>query len=229
VALSTTDWYCRDIGATWRGHRIKADAVKTYQAGLCFSHPCPKCASWGPKILLSQRKWRKVSVSGSKQWGGVEHSTQVMRRVAAGKTEKFWPSTRWLALSMWEIDSKDPSGFREIRAASREKRLSWRSSFLGFTVGKTIMTWPLIAECLYALFVARLDRKRGSGGNASRRFKLGESLTLLRRPVSLASSSNCPSGLLRFSDITRYCPLHVLVSPHSVCTVCLLREPGGRG
>ncbi|WGS18674.1 MULTISPECIES: aspartate kinase [unclassified Bradyrhizobium] len=111
---------------------------------------------WGAKIL----HFRSVELAQSrdvplvlKQWGGVEHSTQVMKEVAGMETGKVLAVNSMARIEHVEIDSKDLShGFEKFAQHLKQSNLSWPQLLAShFAAGKTSMTVACDSEWLDAL------------------------------------------------------------------------------
>jgi aspartate kinase len=111
---------------------------------------------WGAKIL----HFRSVELAQSqdvplvlKRWGGVEHSTQVMKEVAGMENGKALAVNSIARIEHVEIDSKDLNhGFEKFAQHLKQNSLSWPQLLdSGFTAGKTSITVACDSEWLDAL------------------------------------------------------------------------------
>jgi len=120
---------------------------------------------WGAKIL----HFRSVELAQSqdvsltlKQWGGVEHSTQVMKEVAGMENGKVLAVNSMARIEHVEIDSKDLNhGFEKFAQHLKENSLSWPQLLAShFAARKTSMTVACDTEWLDAL-LRTLERSKG--------------------------------------------------------------------
>ncbi|RZN35815.1 aspartate kinase [Bradyrhizobium sp. Leo121] len=111
---------------------------------------------WGAKIL----HFRSVELAQSqdvplviKRWGGVEHSTQVMKEVAGMENGRVLAVNSMARIEHVEIDSNDLNhGFEVFAQHLKQSSLSWPQLLASsFTLGKTSMTVACDAEWLDAL------------------------------------------------------------------------------
>jgi aspartate kinase len=110
----------------------------------------------GAKIL----HFRSVELAQSqdvplvlKQWGGVEHSTQVMKEVAGMENGRVLAVNSMAPIEHVEIDSKDLNhGFEKFAKHLRQNSLPWPQLLASsFIVGKTSMTIACDSEWRDAL------------------------------------------------------------------------------
>ncbi len=133
--------------------RIAADAKPLRQVDFAsLSEMC----FWGAKIL----HFRSVELAQNqdvslvlKQWGGLEHSTQVMKEVAGMESGKVLAVNSMARIEHLEIDSGDLNeGFDKFAQHLRQNSLSWPQLLAShFISGKTNMTVACDAEWLDAL------------------------------------------------------------------------------
>ena len=118
----------------------------------------------GAKIL----HFRSVELAQSqdvplviKQWGGVEHSTQVMKEVAGMENGRVLAVNSIVRIEHVEIDSKDLShGFEKFAQHLQQNSLSWPQLLASsFTAGRTSMTVACDSEWLDAL-LRTLERSK---------------------------------------------------------------------
>jgi aspartate kinase len=111
---------------------------------------------WGAKIL----HFRSVALAQDqdvplviKHWGGVEHSTQVMKEVAGMENGKILAVNLMARIEHVEIDSNDLNhGFEKFAQHLKQNSLSWPQLLASsFTDGKTSMTVTCDSEWLDAL------------------------------------------------------------------------------
>jgi aspartate kinase len=111
---------------------------------------------FGAKIL----HFRSVELAQSqevalllKQWGGAEHSTQVMKEVAGMESGKVLAVNSMARIEYVEIDSRDLShGFEKFAQHLKQNSLFWPQLLASsFTAGKTSMTVASDSEWLDAL------------------------------------------------------------------------------
>jgi aspartate kinase len=111
---------------------------------------------WGAKIL----HFRSVELAQSqnvqlvlKQWGGAEHSTQVMKEVTDMENGKVLAVNSMARIEHVEIDSRDLNhGFEKFAQHLRQHGLSWPQLLASdFTAGKTGITVTCDSEWLDAL------------------------------------------------------------------------------
>ncbi|MEH2545240.1 aspartate kinase [Bradyrhizobium sp. AZCC 2262] len=120
---------------------------------------------WGAKIL----HFRSVELAQSqdvslvlRQWGGVEHSTQVMKEVAGMENGKVLAVNSMARIEHVEIVSKDLNhGFEKFAQHLKQNSLSWPQLLSSsFAAGKTSMTVACDTEWLDAL-LRTLERSKG--------------------------------------------------------------------
>ncbi|WP_342739415.1 aspartate kinase [Bradyrhizobium sp. B117] len=111
---------------------------------------------WGAKIL----HFRSVELAQSqdvplvlKQWGGVEHSTQVMKEVLGMENGKVLAVNSIARIEHVEIDSSDLNhGFEKLAQHLKQNSLSWPQLLAShFAAGKTSITLACDMEWLDAL------------------------------------------------------------------------------
>jgi aspartate kinase len=142
--------------------RIVPDAKPLRQ--LDFASLSEMCF-WGAKVL----HFRSVELAQNqdvplvlKKWGGVEHSTQVMKEVAGMESGKVLAVNSMARIEHVEIDSTDLNrGFEKFAQHLKQNSLSW-PQLLGssFSAGKTSMTVACDSEWLDAL-LRTLERSPG--------------------------------------------------------------------
>src|ERR1700751_150838 len=100
---------------------------------------------WGAKIL----HFRSVELAQNqdvplvlRQWGGAEHSTQVMKEVAGMENGKVLAVNSMARIEYVEVDSRDLNhGFERFAQHLKQNSLSWPQLLASsFTAGKTSMT-----------------------------------------------------------------------------------------
>src|SRR3954451_17756858 len=111
---------------------------------------------WGAKIL----HFRSVELAQNqdvplvlKQWGGVKHSTQVMKEVAGMENGKVLAVNSVARIEHVEVDSKNLNhGFEKFAQHLKQNSLSWPQLLAShFTAGKTSMTVTCDPEWLDTL------------------------------------------------------------------------------
>lgn len=190
--------------------RIVADATPLRQVDFaCLSEMC----FWGAKVL----HFRSVELAQSqdvplvlKQWGGVEHSTQVMKEVAGMENGKVLAVNSMARIEHVEIDCKDLNdGFEKFARHLGAHSLSWPQLLAShFTAGKTSMTVACDSEWLDALLatlehVQDLRRQREASSSVS--------LTCFG-----GVSSELPFRALQVLGQHGIVPDSYVLSPHSV-------------
>src|SRR5690349_18320792 len=97
-----------------------------------------------------------------KQWGGAEHSTQVMKEIAGMENGKVLAVNSIARIEDVEIDSRDlDHGFEQFAHHLKQNSLSWPQLLAShFTAGKTSMTIACDSEWLDAL-LRTLERSKG--------------------------------------------------------------------
>lgn len=190
--------------------RIVADATPLRQVDFaCLSEMC----FWGAKVL----HFRSVELAQSqdvplvlKQWGGVEHSTRVMKEVAGMENGKVLAVNSMARIEHVEIDCKDLNdGFEKFARHLGAHSLSWPQLLAShFTAGKTSMTVACDSEWLDALLatlehVQDLRRQREASSSVS--------LTCFG-----GVSSELPFRALQVLGQHGIVPDSYVLSPHSV-------------
>jgi aspartate kinase len=111
---------------------------------------------WGAKVL----HFRSVELAQNqdvplvlKQWGGTEHSTQVMKEVAGMESGKVLAVNSMARIEHVEINSTDLNqGFEKFALHLQQNSLSWPQLLAShFAAGKTSMTVACDTEWLDAL------------------------------------------------------------------------------
>jgi len=132
---------------------------------------------FGAKIL----HFRSVELAQSqevalllKQWGGAEHSTQVMKEVAGMESGKVLAVNSMARIEYVEIDSRDLNqGFEKFARHLRQNSLFWPQLLASnFAAGKTSMTIACDSEWLDALLrtlenAKDMRRQRGASSSVS--------------------------------------------------------------
>jgi len=133
--------------------RIVPDAKPLRQ--LDFAALSEMCF-WGAKVL----HFRSVELAQSqnvplvlKKWGGVEHSTQVLKEVAGMENERVLAVNSIARIEHVEIDSADLSqGFEKFAQHLKQNGLSWPQLLdSAFAAGKTSITLACDPEWLDTL------------------------------------------------------------------------------
>lgn len=190
--------------------RIVADATPLRQVDFaCLSEMC----FWGAKVL----HFRSVELAQSqdvplvlKQWGGVEHSTRVMKEVAGMENGKVLAVNSMARIEHVEIDCKDLNdGFEKFARHLGAHSLSWPQLLAShFTAGKTSMTVACDSEWLDAL-LATLDHAKDL--RRQREASSSVSLTCFG-----GVSSELPFRALQVLGQHGIVPDSYVLSPHSV-------------
>jgi aspartate kinase len=167
----------------------------------------------GAKIL----HFRSVELAQSqdvplviKQWGGVEHSTQVMKEVAGMENGRVLAVNSIARIEHVEIDSKDLShGFGKFAQHLQQNSLSWPQLLASsFTAGRTSMTVACDSEWLDAL-LRTLERSKDM--RKEREASSSVSLTCFG-----SLSSELPFRALQVLGHHGIVPDQYVLSPHSV-------------
>jgi aspartate kinase len=133
--------------------RIVADAKPLRR--LDFASLSEMCF-WGAKVL----HFRSVELAQNqdvplvlRQWGGIEHATQVMKEVAGMESGKVLAVNSMARIEHVEIDSTDLNqGFEKFAQHLQQHSLSWPQLLAShFAAGKTSMTVASDSEWLDAL------------------------------------------------------------------------------
>lgn len=119
---------------------------------------------WGAKVLhlrsVELAHGRNVTLV-LKQWGGIEHATQVMKEVADVESGKILAVNSIVRIEHVEIDCTDLNqGFEKFAQLLAQLGLSWPQLLAShFAAGKTTMTVTCDSEWLDALLLA-LERAK---------------------------------------------------------------------
>ena len=168
---------------------------------------------WGAKVL----HFRSVALAQDqdvplviKHWGGVEHSTQVMKEVAGMEKGKILAVNLMARIEHVEIDSNDLNhGFEKFAQHLKQNSLSWPQLLASsFTEGKTSMTVTSDSEWLDAL-VRTLEQS-----NDMR--KQREALSLVSLTCFGGVSSELPLRALQVLAHYGIVPDRYMLSPLSV-------------
>ncbi len=168
---------------------------------------------FGAKIL----HFRSVELAQSqevplllKQWGGVEHSTQVMKEVAGMESGKVLAVNSMARIEHVEIDSRDLNhGFEKFAQHLKRNSLFWPQLLAsGFTARKTSMTVAADSEWLDAL-LRTLEKAKDM-----RRQREASSLVSLTCFGGV--SSELPFRSLQVLGDHGIVPDRYVLSPHSV-------------
>jgi aspartate kinase len=145
-----------------------------------------------------------------KQWGGAEHSTQVMKEVVGMENGKVLAVNSMARIEYVEIDSRDLNhGFKKFAQHLRQNSLFWPQLLASsFTAGKTSMTVASDSEWLDALL------RTLEGSQDIRRQREASS------SVSLTCfggvSSELPFRAIEVLEHHGIAPDKYVLSPHSV-------------
>jgi aspartate kinase len=168
---------------------------------------------FGAKIL----HFRSVELAQSqnvplvlKQWGGTEHSTQVMKEVTGMENGKVLAVNAMARVEHVEIDSKDLNhGFEKFAQHLAQNSLSWPQLLASsFAAGKTNMTLTCDSEWLDAL-LRTLERSKDM--RQQREASSSVSLTCFG-----GVSSELPFIALQVLGHHGIVPDKYVLSPHSV-------------
>ncbi|QOZ71905.1 aspartate kinase [Bradyrhizobium arachidis] len=168
---------------------------------------------WGAKIL----HFRSVELAQSqdvplvlKQWGGVEHSTQVMKEVLGMENGKVLAVNSIARIEHVEIDSSDLNhGFEKLAQHLKQNSLSWPQLLAShFAAGKTSMTLACDTEWLDALL-----RTLEHANDLRRRREASSSVSLT---CFGGVSSELPFRALQVLRGHGIVPDTYVLSPHSV-------------
>jgi aspartate kinase len=168
---------------------------------------------FGAKIL----HFRSVELAQSqnvplllKQWGGAEHSTQVMKEVKGMENGRVLAVNSLARIEHVEIDSTDLNhGFEKFAQHLRQNSLFWPQLLASsFTAGKTSMTIACDPEWLDALL---RTLERSSDMRKQREASSSVSLTCFG-----GISSELPFRALRVLGQHGIVPDKYALSPHSV-------------
>ncbi|VIO70868.1 Aspartokinase [Bradyrhizobium ivorense] len=168
---------------------------------------------WGARIL----HFRSVELAQSqdvplvlKQWGGVEHSTQVMKEVSGMENGKVLAVNSIGRIEHVEIDSGDLNqGFEKFAQHLKQNSLVWPQLLAShFAAGKTSMTVACDTEWLDAL-LRTLDHAKDL--RKQREASSSVSLTCFG-----GVSSELPFRALRVLGHHGIVPDNYVLSPHSV-------------
>ncbi|QOG23217.1 MULTISPECIES: aspartate kinase [Bradyrhizobium] len=168
---------------------------------------------WGAKIL----HFRSVELAQSqdvplvlKQWGGVEHSTQVMKEVLGMENGKVLAVNSIARIEHVEIDSSDLNhGFEKLAQHLKQNSLSWPQLLAShFAAGKTSMTLACETEWLDALL-----RTLEHANDLRRRREASSSVSLT---CFGGVSSELPFRALQVLRGHGIVPDTYVLSPHSV-------------
>lgn len=190
--------------------RIVPDAKPLRQVD--FSSLSEMCF-WGAKIL----HLRSVELAQSqdvrlvlKQWGGVEHSTQVMKEVAGMESGRVLAVNAMARIEHVEIDSTDLNhGFEKFAQHLKQSSLSWPQLLASsFSAGKTSMTVACDSEWLDAL-LRTLERRKDL--RKCREASSSVSLTCFG-----GVSSELPFRALKVLEHHGIVPDEYVLSPHSI-------------
>jgi aspartate kinase len=168
---------------------------------------------FGAKIL----HFRSVELAQSqsvplllRQWGGAEHSTQVMKEVAGMENGKVLAVNSMARIEHVEIDSRDLNhGFEKFAQHLKQNSLFWPQLLASsFTAGKTSMTVASDSEWLDALLrtletAKDMRKQREASGSVS--------LTCFG-----GVSSELPFRALQVLGQHGIVPDKYVLSPHSV-------------
>jgi aspartate kinase len=168
---------------------------------------------FGAKIL----HFRSVELAQSqevalllRQWGGAEHSTQVMKEVAGMENGRVLAVNSMARIEHVEIDSKDLNhGFKKFAEHLKQNSLFWPQLLTSsFTAGKTSMTVASDSEWLDALLrtlekAKDMRKQREASGSVS--------LTCFG-----GVSSELPFRALQVLGQHGIVPDKYVLSPHSV-------------
>jgi aspartate kinase len=190
--------------------RIVADAKPLRR--LDFASLSEMCF-WGAKVL----HFRSVELAQNqdvplvlRQWGGIEHATQVMKEVAGMESGKVLAVNSMARIEHVEIDSTDLNqGFEKFAQHLQQHSLSWPQLLAShFAAGKTSLTVASDSEWLDAL-LRSLEQSR----DLRRQREASSS-------VSLTCFGGVSSGLpLRALQVLRQHGIiadNYVLSPHSV-------------
>ncbi|WMT79496.1 aspartate kinase [Bradyrhizobium sp. Ash2021] len=190
--------------------RIVPDAKPLRQ--LDFASLSEMCF-WGATVL----HFRSVELAQNqdvplvvKKWGGVEHSTQVMKEVAGMESGKVLAVNSIARIEHVEIDSTDLNrGFEKFAQHLKQNGLSWPQLLASsFSAGKTRMTVACDSEWLDAL-LRTLERSQGL--RKQRETSSSVSLTCFG-----GVSSDLPLRALRVLQRHGIVADQYVLSPHSV-------------
>src|SRR5690242_19726443 len=168
---------------------------------------------WGAKVL----HFRSVELAQNqnvplvlKQWGGIEHATQVMKEVSGMESGKVLAVNSMPRIEHVEIDSKDLNqGFEKFAKHLKQNSLSWPQLLAShFSAGKTSMTVTYDAEWLDAL-LRTLERSPGM----RRQHEASSSVSLT---CFGGVSSELPFRALQVLGQHGIVPDKYVLSPHSV-------------
>ena len=168
---------------------------------------------FGAKIL----HFRSVELAQSqevalllKQWGGAEHSTQVMKEVAGMESGKVLAVNSMARIEYVEIDSRDLNhGFEKFAQHLKQNSLFWPQLLASsFTAGKTSMTVASDSEWLDAL-LRTLEKAKDM--RRQREASSSVSLTCFG-----GISSELPFRALQILGDHGIAPDSYALSPHSV-------------
>jgi len=168
---------------------------------------------WGAKIL----HFRSVELAQTqdvplvlKQWGGIEHSTEVMKEVAGMENGKVLAVNSMARVEHVEIDCSDLNhGFEKFAQHLKQNSLSWPQLLAShFAMGKTSMTVASDSEWLDALLRTLQDAK---DLRKQREASSSVSLTCVG-----AVSSELPFKALQVLGHHGIVPDRYVLSPHSI-------------
>ena len=168
---------------------------------------------FGAKIL----HFRSVELAQSqevalllKQWGGAEHSTQVMKEVAGMESGRVLAVNSMARIEYVEIDSRDLNhGFEKFAQHLKQNSLFWPQLLASsFTAGKTSMTLASDVEWLDAL-LRTLEKAKDM--RRQREASSSVSLTCFG-----GISSELPFRALQVLRKHGIAPDSYVLSPHSV-------------
>ncbi|WP_439396648.1 aspartate kinase [Bradyrhizobium sp. PMVTL-01] len=168
---------------------------------------------WGAKIL----HFRSVELAHSqdvplvlKQWGGVEHSTQVMKEVSGMENGKVLAVNSIARIEHVEIDSRDLNhGFEKLAQHLKQNSLSWPQLLAShFAAGKTSMTVACDTEWLDALL-----RTLEHAGDLRKQREASSAVSLT---CFGGVSSELPFRALQVLGAHGIVPDRYVLSPHSV-------------